>query len=113
MERSRVAHIIAITAVVAASMLVAGTASAAQTPPAKTAPAKTAPARSYTVKSGDGGWSQLAKAHGTTMPRLLATNHASAGTPVKAGQRIQLPAGSRDAHSHAAAPHPTPTAAKH
>ncbi len=107
MERSRVAHIIAVTAV---SMLVAGTAFAAQTPSAKTAPAKAAPARSYTVKSGDGGWSQLAKAHGTSMPRLLAANHATAGTPVKAGQRIQLPAGSRDAHSHAAATHPTPTA---
>ncbi|MGD0524434.1 MAG: LysM domain-containing protein [Polyangiaceae bacterium] len=105
MERSRVAHIIAVTAVVTASVLVAGTASAAQTPPAKTAPAKSAAAHSYVVKSGDGGWSQLAKAHGTTMPRLLAANHATAATPVKAGQRIQLPAATHAAPSHAATKH--------
>lgn len=108
MERSRVAHIIAIAAVVAASVLVAGAASAAQTAPAKTSPAKSAPAHSYVVKSGDGGWSQLAKAHATTMPRLLAANHATVGTPVKAGQRIQLPAATRSPTAH-----PTPTAAKH
>ncbi|HEY8090865.1 MAG TPA: LysM domain-containing protein [Polyangiaceae bacterium] len=58
---------------------------------ARAVSASHAPAKSYVVKQGDSGWFQVAKAHGTTMPRLLAANHANAGTPLHAGQRINLP----------------------
>ena len=96
MERSRVAHIVAIAAVVTACGFVTETAWA------KTAPTKAAPARSYVVRTGDGGWFQLARAHGTTMQHMLAANHATASTPVKTGQHIHLPADARDDHAHAA-----------
>lgn len=103
MQRSRIAHIVAISSIVGALACVTGTAWA------KTAPTKAAPARSYVVRSGDGGWSQLAKAHHTTMRHLLAANHATAATPLKAGQRIQLPADARAEHGRApATAHLTP-----
>ena len=98
-------HIVAITAVLAACVFVTGTASA------KDAPTKSAPVRSYVVRTGDGGWFQLARAHGTTMQHLLAANHATATTPVKTGQRIHLPADAHDDHAHPVATHPT--VAKH
>jgi len=101
MERARVAHIIAIAAVISAIGL------ATQTAWAKDAPAKAAPARSYVVRTGDGGWFQLARAHGTTMQHLLAANHATASTPVKTGQHIRLPADARADHARAATTHPT------
>jgi LysM repeat protein len=98
MGRSRVAHIaVVIAAVALCGALTEGTASAAGAPataPAK-APAKASPAKSYVVKAGDGGWFQLAQSHHTTLPKLLAANHANASTPVNAGQRIQLPADAR------------------
>ncbi|HEY5242807.1 MAG TPA: LysM peptidoglycan-binding domain-containing protein [Polyangiaceae bacterium] len=106
MERPRVAHIVAIAAVVAASAFVAETASAKAAPTAKSAPA-----RSCVVRAGDGGWFQLAKAHGTSMQHLLAVNHATAATPLKTGQHIRLPADARDDHARGAALHPT--TAKH
>jgi LysM repeat protein len=106
MERPRLAHIVAIAAVVVASAFVAETASAKAAPTAKTAPA-----RSCVVRAGDGGWSQLAKAHGTSMQHLLAANHATAATPLKAGQHIRLPADARDDHARGTALHPT--TAKH
>lgn len=92
MERRPIAHIaVLVAALCTCGLLLEGTAWS------KTAPAKAPLARSCVVKSGDGGWFQVAHAHGTTMQHLLAANHASAGTPVKAGQRIQLPADAKDA----------------
>jgi hypothetical protein len=102
MERPRVAHIVAIAAAVAVSALATGTAWA------KDAPTRAAPARSCVVRAGDGGWFQLARAHGTTMQHLLAANHATAATPVKTGQRIHLPADARDDHAHAPTTHLAP-----
>jgi hypothetical protein len=108
---------VVVTAVALCGVLSEGVAWAAAPPastaasvktPAKAAPvkaatassaataAKKAPARSYVVKNGDGGWFQLAHAHHTTMAHLLAANHASAGTPVKAGQAIKLPGDAKD-----------------
>jgi hypothetical protein len=43
------------------------------------------------------------------MQHLLAANHATTTTPVKAGQRIHLPADARDDHAHPATTHATPT----
>ena len=97
MQRSRIAHIVAISSIVGALACVTGSAWA------KTAPTKAAPARSYVVRSGDGGWFQLAKSHRTTMQHLLAANHATAASPVKTGQRIQLPADARAYHGRAPA----------
>jgi LysM repeat protein len=105
MERRRLAHLAAIAAVIAATACLTEA-----TAWSKTAPAKTAPARSYVVRSGDGGWFQIAKSHGTTMQHLLAANHASAGTPVKTGQRIQLPADARDDRTKVAKAHAAPAA---
>jgi len=101
MKRPRLAHIVAIAAVVTSCAFVT------QNAWAKEAPTKAAPTRSCVVHAGD-GWSQLAKAHGTTMQHLLAANHATT-TPVKAGQRIHLPADARDDHAHPATTHATPT----
>ena len=65
---------------------------------ARAVSASHAPARSYVVKHGDGGWSQVATAHHTTMPKLLAANHANAATPLRVGQHINLPADAKAAH---------------
>jgi LysM repeat protein len=89
MNRPGVAHIVAIAAVVTACAFVTESAWA------KAAPTKAAPGRSYVVRAGDGGWFQLARAHGTSMQHLLAANHATTTTSLKTGQRIHLPA---DAH---------------
>ncbi|HEY3815993.1 MAG TPA: LysM peptidoglycan-binding domain-containing protein [Polyangiaceae bacterium] len=109
MQRPGVTHIVTIAAVVTACAFVSGVASA------KTAPAtntKAAPARSYVVRAGDGGWFQLAKARGTTMPKLLAANHATAATPLKTGQHIRLPADARQDHPRTATA-PRAATAKH
>jgi hypothetical protein len=66
---------------------------------AKGAVAKAAPPHTMVVRSGDGGWWQIAHTHGTTLPRLLAANHATAATPVKVGDRIRLPADTKGAKS--------------
>jgi LysM repeat protein len=58
---------------------------------AKTGATRAAPARSVVVKSGDGWW-QIAHAHGTTVPKLLAANHATNATPLKVGEHLRLPA---------------------
>ena len=109
MERPRLAHIVVVAMVVTAGMCLTENASA------KAAAAKAAAARSYVVRPGDGGWFQLARAHGTSMQQLLAANHATAATPLKTGQRIHLPTDARDEHGRAAIAHPTlhPTQARH
>jgi len=104
MERLGLTHIVAV-AVLTGCVFVTGAASA------KDAPASAAPTHAYVVRAGDGGWFQLARAHGTTMQHLLAANHATATTPVKTGQRIHLPADAHDDHAHPVATHPT--VAKH
>jgi LysM repeat protein len=78
---------------------------------AKAATTSHTPSRSYVVKHGDSGWFQVAKAHGTTMPKLLAANHANAGTPLHAGQRINLPADGKTTHAAKTAQSPRGKAA--
>ena len=70
-------------------------------PVAWSAPHKATATHAYVVKAGDGGWWAIAHAHGMTMEQVLAANHANAGTPVRAGQTIQLPAAPRDPAKHA------------
>jgi LysM repeat protein len=100
MVRRSIPHIASLVAVVAAFSLVEGSALAktatqqAPTPAAHPATAKVPPARSYVVKPGDGWW-QIAHDHGTTVPHLLAANHATASTPVNAGAHVKLPADAR------------------
>jgi LysM repeat protein len=90
MERRRIlAHtqLAAIVLVVAVgAALGGGVASASQV-----ASSKAPSARTYVVRAGDGGWLQIAKAHGVTMPHLLAANHATPATRVVAGEKIALP----------------------
>ena len=94
MERRRLAHIaLLIVGLAACGVFTEDTASA------KTLPTSRAPSRSYVVKQGDGGWFKVAQAHGTTMPKLLAANHASAGTPLKVGQHIALPIDAKHART--------------
>jgi LysM repeat protein len=109
MERRSIAHIATVVAVIAACAgLAEGTASARTASPAA-APAKAPPAHTYVVKAGD-GWFQIAQAHHTTLPHLLAANKATAATPVNAGQKIKLPADARvDTKATA---HPAQTTAK-
>ena len=105
----RVAHIaVVVAALVVGGVLVEGAASAAT--PAKATVAKTAPSKSYVVKPGDGGWFQLAQSHHTTMQHMFAANHATAGTPVKAGERITLPADAKDPPKAKTASAKAPTA---
>jgi LysM repeat protein len=106
MERRSIAHIATAVAVIAACAGIAeGTAWSRNA--SAPGPAKTAPARSCVVHAGEGWW-QIAQEHGTTLPHLLAANHATAATPVNAGQKIKLPA---DAHADTKVAHPAPTAA--
>jgi LysM repeat protein len=56
--------------------------------------------RTYVVHANE-GWFQIAKSHGTTMRELLAANHATTGTKLHVGQKIQLP----PAHAKAKAKH--------
>lgn len=58
--------------------------------PASAAPRK-ATAHTYVVRAGDGGWWRVAQAHGVTLSRLLAANHATAATPLRVGQTVTLP----------------------
>ena len=115
MERRSIAHIAAGAVVIAAcACLSEGTAwsRAARPPPAPAAPvARQVPAHTYTVHAGEGWW-QIAHAHGTTLPHLLAANHATTVTPVNAGQKIKLPADARvdPKVAHAAA---APAAPRH
>jgi hypothetical protein len=57
----------------------------------------------YVVRAGDGGWWQIARAHSVTMQQMLAANHATLATPVRAGQTIHLPQGSHEPAAHAKA----------
>jgi hypothetical protein len=59
---------------------------------AKSVATRPAQARTMVVRSGDGGWWQIARAHGTTVPHLLAANHATLATHVKVGDHLRLPA---------------------
>jgi LysM repeat protein len=104
MERRSIAHIAAAVAVVAACAgLAEGTAWSRSAAPGA---AKAAPtAHTYVARAGD-GWYQIAHAHGTTLPHLLAANHATAATPVNVGQKIKLPA---DAKADSKAAHPAQT----
>jgi LysM repeat protein len=102
MKRPGIAHIVVLAAVVTACTFVTESASAKAAPTTKAAPS-----RSYVVRSGDSGWFQVAKTHGTTMQHLLAANHATAATPLKTGQHIQLPSDAKNDHPRTAATHPT------
>lgn len=51
----------------------------------------------YIVRTGDGGWWKVARAHGVTLQQLLAANHATAATPLKVGQTVQMPATAHEA----------------
>jgi LysM repeat protein len=104
--RRLVTHTLA-TLAIAAGLAVAGP--AWSDPPRASATAAPAPtpkstARTYMVRSGDGGWSQIAKSHGVTMKQLLAANHATTATPVRAGQTIHLPASAAKDHKATAKP---------
>lgn len=55
------------------------------------APAKATPAKAYVVGAHDSGWWALAHAHRVSMQQLLAANHATPATPLRAGQTIQMP----------------------
>jgi LysM repeat protein len=118
MERRHIPHIASLVAVVAAFSLAEGTALAKSATPPTAAPAhaatvKAAPARTYLAKPGDGWW-QIAHDHGTTVPHLLAANHATAATPVNAGAHIKLPADAKVTAKPAKATHAkvTPAAKK-
>jgi LysM repeat protein len=95
MERRSIAHIATVAAVIAACVGLAEGSASARTASLAAAPAKAPPARAYVVKTGDGGWFQIAQAHHTTLQHLLAANKATAATPVDAGQKIKLPADAR------------------
>jgi LysM repeat protein len=92
---------------VAASVTVAAAVWSSTALPATHKPA--APTTSYVVHAGDGGWWAIAKAHGVTLPQLLAANHAKTTTPVRVGETITLPKGAK-AVKHAK---PAPKTAKH
>jgi len=101
MARRSIPLIASLVAVVAVFSLVEGNADAktattqSPTPAAHAATAtRAAPARSYLVKPGDGWW-QIAHDHGTTVPHLLAANHATAATPLNPGAHVKLPADAR------------------
>jgi LysM repeat protein len=107
MERRSIAHIAAAVAVIAACAgLTEGTAWSRTAPAPATA--KAPPARTYVAHPGDSWW-QIAHAHGTTVPHLLAANHATTASPVNVGQRIKLPA---DARVDPKAAHPVQTPAR-
>jgi LysM repeat protein len=90
-RRRHFAHIAAAVALVGACVgLAEETAWSKTVTKTATAP-KTATAHTYVVRPGDSWW-QIAHAHGTTVPHLLAANHATASTPVNAGAKIKLPA---------------------
>jgi LysM repeat protein len=99
MDHRAIVRFAAVLAVAAVSALDASAGAA----PARAAAAKPAPAHAYVVRAGDGGWFQIAHAHGVTMQQLLAANHATATTRVMAGQKINVPATVK-AKARAAAP---------
>ena len=85
---------LAYIAVVVTMAIWSGSAWSAATP-------RKPPTHAYVVRPGDGGWWRIAHTHGVPMAQLLAVNHATVATPVKAGQTVQLPATAHDATKRA------------
>jgi len=103
------------TLAIAAGLTAAGPAWSDPPRPTATAAPTSAPksaAHTYVVRAGDGGWSQIAKAHGVTMKQLLVANHATTTTPVRAGQTIRLPATAVKDHKAAKTVHAKAASAK-
>jgi LysM repeat protein len=111
------AHIAAAVALAGACIGLAEEPAWSKTPTKTAMAPKTAPARTYVVRTGDNWW-QIAHSHGTTLPHLLAANHATMATPVNVGAKIKLPADAKAdpkttaAHAPQAKRTPTPAPAK-
>jgi LysM repeat protein len=101
------AHIAAVVAVAGACIGLAEETAWSKTVTKTAMAPKTATARTYVVRSGDSWW-QIAHAHGTTVPHLLAANHATASTPVNTGAKIKLPADAKADPKTTAHPKATP-----
>ncbi len=91
MNRSHLAHIVAVVVLAGAGAGLVEETAWSKTPTKTAMAPKAAPARSYVVKSGD-SWSQIAQSHGTTLQHVLAANHATASTPINPGMHVKLPA---------------------
>jgi len=93
MSHARTIAAVVVIAALAPCIVSGGAAASVPSRTATVAAAAAKPAHThpYVVRAGDGGWFQIAHSQGVPMQQLLAANHATPGTRVLAGQKINVP----------------------